>query len=126
MQRVLKKIFKELRAMKLVRGDADPEVEVELLLNDELKKLKKEYLKKDAETVDVLSFPNKNFPVPGKKQYLGEIYLNREIVNRDPSRGIFLLLHGVLHLIGYRHDNKHDTIVMERLEQEIIHALGSE
>lgn len=35
-----------------------------------------------------------------------------------------LTVHGVLHLLGYDHENDADAIVMERLETEIVMKLG--
>jgi probable rRNA maturation factor len=122
--RALKNIFRELRVLKILTYKKDPKVDIALLDNETLKDLKWKYLKKTAPVVDVLSFPNGDFPVSKNEKYLGEIYLNRDIVESDPSRGGFLLLHGVLHLFGYRHDESRDIIVMEELERKISRALG--
>jgi len=112
LERTLGKIFSELRKRKILRDAKNPAVDIALLANDELKALKWKFLNKGAAVVDVLAFPNNDFPVPGEAPYLGEIYLNRDIVRESPGRGRFLLIHGMLHLLGYRHDNKHDIIKM--------------
>lgn len=97
------------------------EVAIALLPNARLRELKRRYLRKDAPVVDVLSFPHSDeFPSPGRGKYLGEVYLNRTIIRRDPVRGRHLFIHGLLHLLGYRHDSKRDTMEMEKREKSIL------
>src|ERR1044072_5485018 len=81
------------------------------------------------EIVNVLAFPEPTsqlFPHPearGKK-WLGEVYLNRSFARRAPGALPFLLVHGVLHLLGYRHAGLRDTMKMEALEKKLCRALG--
>jgi len=71
--------------------------------------------------VDVLSFPEPDrFPHPGRRRPpLGEVYLNEKLLQGPRERLDALLVHGTLHLIGYRHDRKRDTITMEMLERKL-------
>lgn len=97
-------------------------VDVFLLPNATLRRLKQERLGRDVPFVNVLSFPEpEGFPRPDKPWSLGEIYLNR-VYARPTSRaeGVRMLIHGILHLRGYRHDHKRDTITMERLEERLL------
>lgn len=97
-----------------------------LLSGAEMRRLGREYLKKrKSHTPDVLSFVEpKGFPHPEKsKKFLGEIYLNKDITRRDPEHARVLLLHGFLHILGYTHDKKHDTLKMERLERKLANKL---
>ncbi|MDE2019010.1 MAG: rRNA maturation RNAse YbeY [Patescibacteria group bacterium] len=55
-----------------------------------------------------------------KKKYLGEIYLNKDILRKSPDRAAPLLTHGILHLLGYDHKKKKDIIKMERHEKRIL------
>ncbi|PIR88545.1 MAG: rRNA maturation RNase YbeY [Candidatus Harrisonbacteria bacterium CG10_big_fil_rev_8_21_14_0_10_44_23] len=80
----------------------------------------------DKEIMDknVLSFPApKDFPHPDlEQQPLGEIYLNPEVIQSQGHDLEALLIHGFLHLLGYDHQGKDDTISMQEQEQKLLHA----
>ena len=99
-------------------------LDIILLDNKSIAALKARFIKKKTEP-NVLSFPEPaHFPHPEtKKKYLGEIYLNRDILKRSPDRAKVLLLHGVLHLLGYDHIKKADMVEMEALEKKILAKL---
>lgn len=99
-------------------------LDIVLLDNEKIAGLKARFIRKRTEP-NVLSFPEPaHFPHPEtKKRYLGEIYLNRTILRRSPERAEALLLHGVLHLLGYDHKKKPDIIKMEGLEKKILAKL---
>lgn len=116
-----------LRARKIltvlkVRGAT---LDIFLLPNREIVVLKKRFIKKKAEP-NVLAFPEPaRFPHPEtKKRHLGEVYLNSSILKKDVERAMPLLLHGILHLLGYDHKKKTDIIKMERLEKKVLAKLG--
>jgi probable rRNA maturation factor len=126
---------KILRLLK--RSDAT--VDIFLLPHAEIKKLKARFIKKRTEP-NVLAFPEpRTFPHPelkssskdrngsGRrarpKKYLGEIYLNRDILRKSPERTAPLLLHGILHLLGYDHKKNADAVKMEALEKKIVRQL---
>jgi len=96
-------------------------LDIILLDNEKIAALKARFIKKKTEP-NVLSFPEPaQFPHPEtKKRYLGEIYLNRDILKKSPERTSALLLHGVLHLLGYDHMKKADRIKMEALEKKTL------
>ena len=138
----LKNIFRELRTRGVIKDRKNPTLELSLLPNEDLRTLKKDFLHKNVEVVDVLAFPaphQKDFPNPQQQssttpspaslstsrsktavRYLGEIYINEDIARDDHEHTVFLLVHGILHLLGYRHEKKHDSIIMERLENELM------
>lgn len=94
-----------------------------LLRGREMRLLKQKYGKKrPRKDPDVLAFPEPtNFPHPEmKKRPLGEVYINVEIARRDPVRTRHLLVHGLLHLLGYTHEGKGDTLKMEKLEKKLL------
>ena len=124
--RLVPRILSVLKKKKLISAkQASGKVDVFLTVNSVMRKLKKEFLHKDAKVVDVLSFPDDpEFPDPEMKGLrLGEVHLNRVIAKRSPERATFLLVHGILHLLGYSHGGKRDTIEMEKLEIELLQAL---
>ena len=99
-------------------------LDIFLLGNKEMTALKARFIEKKTEP-NVLSFPEPaKFPHPEmKKRYLGEIYLNRDILKKSPERAKVLLLHGVLHLLGYDHKKRSDIVEMESLEKKMLESL---
>ena len=81
---------------------------------------------KDAPT-NVLSFPS-----DGPEGFLGDIALARETCAREAAdKGIalgdhaaHLIVHGMLHLIGYDHQEPGEADEMERRESEILASMG--
>ena len=59
---------------------------------------------------------------PSKLKRIGEIYLKFPITNYPINH---LLIHGLLHLLGYNHSNKNDKIRMEVREDWLIRELGN-
>lgn len=63
-------------------------------------------------TTDVLSFPTQDYPSPGRVRHLGDIVVSYDQASRQAEEIgqplavelRFLLLHGVLHLLGYDHE----------------------
>lgn len=81
------------------------------------------------ESVDVLAFPEPEyFPHPEtKEKFLGEIYINKKAVAGSRESFTKLLAHGLLHLLGYRHHTKRDTMKMKRAERKLWdHILSSD
>lgn len=116
--------------MKLI-GAGDVSVrtatlDIFLLPDRDIAALKKRFFKKRSEP-NVISFPEPlHFPHPEtKRRYLGEIYLNRDILKRSPERAAPLLLHGILHLLGYDHKKKTDAAKMERTEKKILESFNA-
>jgi probable rRNA maturation factor len=83
------------------------EVSVNIIANKEIKKINRIYRYKDKVT-DVLSF-----------QYspaLGEILIARKY-RREAKK---LIIHGLLHIVGYDHENSQQAKKMEQKERKII------
>ena len=95
--------------------------------NDEIKKLNKRYFDLDDIT-DVISFPLKE----NKSTINGEIVVSVETAvdtafkeNIDVEAEIILyVVHGLLHLLGYRDGDKEDARIMHDKESSILKALG--
>jgi len=91
----------------------------------EMRRLGKRFLHKDKKIVDVLAFPEpKAFPRPNQEgKFLGEICLNWDAYKNDSERLTFLTIHGILHLLGYRHDAENDMMRMEKLEKKLLSVI---
>lgn len=93
--------------------------------NDEIRKMNRDYRKIDKVT-DVISFEEE------EEDYLGEIFISVDRLleqakdfNHSPIRECaFLLIHGILHLMGYDHMNPEDEAIMVHLQEEILNRCG--
>lgn len=96
----------------------------------EAKSLNKQYRKVDKAT-NVLSFPAE-IPVQLNIKFLGDIVICAPIVTNEAQQQgkqiddhwAHLLVHGILHLQGYDHQNDIDAQSMESLEIDILKKLG--
>jgi probable rRNA maturation factor len=85
-------------------------------------------------STNVLSFPAAPLPAGpgGIPVFLGDIVLASETLFRESAEaGIepshhfqHLVVHGLLHLLGYDHESESEADVMERLEVRILGSLG--
>lgn len=76
--------------------------------------------------INVLAFPAvPDFPRPdlGSVRDVGEIYINPGHIIKKKENVSFMLIHGLLHLAGYDHKEKHDTLAMEAKEKELMRIL---
>jgi probable rRNA maturation factor len=106
---------------------------VALTSDDVVRRLNKTYRGKDAPT-NVLSFPTPILLEPHLDgvRLLGDVVLALETVQREAAeQGIpplfhlqHLVVHGVLHLLGYDHETEADALVMESLETKILARVG--
>jgi probable rRNA maturation factor len=98
-----------------------------------VRRLNRTYRGKDTAT-NVLSFPFQRPPGAGPEDgaYLGDVVLAAETVQLEADeRGIerkqhlqHLVVHGLLHLLGYDHDTDSEAEAMERLEVDILATIG--
>jgi len=115
------------------------EVEVSVLLTCDAvsQKLNMDFRGKDKPT-NVLSFPCDD-PCPDEQRQqegipllLGDIVIAGETVAReaiDSNKSMcdhvaFLVVHGVLHLLGYDHQEEHEADHMEQMERSVLATLG--
>ncbi|MCL1902040.1 MAG: apolipoprotein N-acyltransferase [Alphaproteobacteria bacterium] len=113
------------RATLRAAGNKNPDVEISIVLTDdsEIKKLNKKYRGKDAPT-NVLSFET------GDSELLGDVFISFDTVTKESEEKTFanhathLVVHGILHLLGYDHMNDADADIMEELEVKILKKLG--
>jgi probable rRNA maturation factor len=131
LERFLLRIHRELG---LPRGAAF----VRFVSDAEMLRLNKKFRKK-AKTTDVLSFPSEIRSRPHdlrrrtiqlRGSFLGDIAISPTVARRNgkafsrtmPEEICILMLHGVLHLLGYDHET--DRGEMERVETKLRHRLG--
>ena len=111
-----------------------PSGEVSVLFADDeaVRALNRDWRGKDRPT-NVLSFPAEPVPgLPDEHQPLGDLALAWETCRAEAeARGVpvldhaaHLVLHGLLHLIGYDHRNGTEARVMEAIETRAMRALG--
>ena len=96
-------------------------VEVNLVHNVIMRALNKKWRSKDLPT-NVLSF-SKVDDWPGDN-YLGEIFLAPEYIENKQENFDYLLIHGLLHILGFDHVRKGDRIKMEFREKELLFFLS--
>ena len=111
-------------------AEKNAELSVALIGNVEMRKLNAKYRKKDYPT-DVLSFPVEGI-MPEETRLLGEVIISVDkAIEQAQARGhsseqelITLLIHGVVHLLGYDHERSaRDARAMGRLEKRIYRQL---
>ena len=100
--------------------------------DEEMRELSRQYRKIDK-TTDVLSFAMNEGAFGGvNKNILGDVVISVDTAKRQAdergadilSEVTFLLVHGVLHLLGYDHEkDEAGRLRMERKEAEIINGL---
>ncbi|WP_116652401.1 rRNA maturation RNase YbeY [Pelagibacterium sediminicola] len=106
--------------------------ELSVLLTDDAhqRALNRQWRQKDAST-NVLSFPllDPDAPLEG---LLGDISLAHETLLREADalskpfedHFVHLLVHGMLHILGFDHETESEALVMERHETDIMLELG--
>lgn len=110
--------------------------ELALTFSDDatLKELNRRYRRKDKPT-NVLSFGSPadwRDAAPAQPRPLGDVILARETVFREarqqgktpPDHACHLVVHGVLHLLGYDHERARDAARMEAIEIDVLSRLG--
>jgi probable rRNA maturation factor len=116
-----------------IEGSADPAAEVSVLLCDDavIATLNARWRGRDEPT-NVLSFPAPPAGDPAAPVHLGDIAIACETVVREAREQgqpvsqhlAHLAVHGFLHLLGYDHVTDGEAERMERLERDILAALG--
>lgn len=143
-----KKLWKNMAVAALKHAPIDlpsvlPDISINVLLGDDeiIHKLNREYRESDKPT-NVLSFPQieewddsledlaEESEATGEPAELGDIIMAYGVIAResaDQGKLIHhhighLLVHGVLHLLGYDHLTAEEETAMERLETDILAA----
>ena len=111
-------------------GQQEAELSLALIGNAEMRKLNAKYRRKDYPT-DVLSFPAAK-DLPAGPRLLGDVVISLEKAAeqaRERQRTLdqevaTLLIHGIVHLLGYDHERSaRDARIMTRMEKKIARQL---
>ena len=115
---------------KIIKFSSNNEVSISFLLtsNSEIKLLNQKYRNKNKPT-NVLSFPmNEKIE---NKNYLGDVVIACEkIIDESYEQNIKkykylskMTIHGVLHLLGYKHDTERQFNKMNSIEKNILEEM---
>jgi len=107
---------------------------IRIVDEDEARRFNREYRNKDYAT-NVLSFRAdlpEGLPAEIRQQELGDILICAPVVTRESveqrrpehEHWAHMTIHGVLHLLGYDHEQPDEAAVMESLETKILTKLG--
>jgi probable rRNA maturation factor len=113
---------------------AEKEISLSFVDDEKIKQLNKQYLGKDKAT-NVLSFSLLEGEYGNiNPQILGDIIISVETAQRDALYGKltndqeigFLIIHGILHLLGYNHENttEKETKIMRQKEKDLFNAIN--
>ncbi len=124
-------------------------VEVDIVYNDEIQQLNKEFREIDKPT-DVLSFPLVDYEVAGEFDFLeetdefmyfepesGELLLGNIVLSYDKILSqaneyghdvrremAFLVAHSMFHLFGFDHMEEDERIQMEKMQEDVLKGLN--
>jgi len=107
------------------------ELSVLLTDDDAIAELNRDWRGRDGPT-NVLSFPADDVPVAGRPLMLGDIVVAYGTLAREAEAGNIpfehhlshLIVHGVLHVLGYDHEDDAEAEEMERRETAVLASLG--
>ncbi len=124
---------KAAEAALAVTYEADEAFEASVMLTDDaqIRELNRTWRNKDKPT-NVLSFPAPEQPGLSGPRHLGDIALAYETLVRESEEEskelahhfAHLIVHGVLHLLGYDHEVEAEADIMEALEVKALATLG--
>ncbi|NOR49560.1 MAG: rRNA maturation RNase YbeY [Desulfuromonadales bacterium] len=134
----IRKILLRKVARKILSASACPDAQLSILIVDDaqIQEVNRDYLGKDRPT-NVISFAMQEGEGGGiQPDLLGDVVISAETAARDASEAqttfdselYFLLLHGILHLLGYDHERgtQAEAKHMEAREQKVFSQIREE
>ncbi len=115
--------------------DVDIEISIRLTDDEEMKTLNAKWRSINHST-NVLSFPNwdasSEAVYAGPAVLLGDVVLARQTVEAEANNANLppvhhvkhLVVHGVLHLLGFNHETDQEANIMESLEIKVLSNIG--
>lgn len=117
----------------LAHEEISEQVELSIAVSndDTIRALNAQYRETDAPT-DVLSFPSDEFDPDEQVQYLGDIMISypRALAQAETAQHPvmneirLLVVHGVLHILGYDHLEPEEKAEMWAIQADILTAIG--
>lgn len=125
------------KALEIQEVTADVELSIVITDNNSIRRINKEFRDKDMPT-DVLSFPGyepeeiEEVKKSEELMVIGDIIISKEKVieqskeyeNTFEREFAYLLVHGILHLLGYDHMEESEKTVMRENEEKILSELN--
>jgi len=123
----LKNIFKEFISFFSLD---EVNIEVSFCKSEEMQRINKQFRHKDK-TTNVLSFPDKDL-TKISNTCIGEILVCNDVLEKESveqNKNVFdhfvhLIIHSMLHMVGYGHDEVNDAILMENKEVKFLSQIG--
>jgi probable rRNA maturation factor len=114
----------------IVSKTGDTELSIRIVDEHESQELNQTYRGSSGPT-NVLSFPF-DAEIPEPLPLIGDVVICAPVVAREAEQQnkelkahwAHMIVHGVLHLQGYDHQNDTEAVIMETLETEIMQKLG--
>lgn len=127
-----KEIIKKLTRLTLKQEKiTNNNLIIEFLIcsKQEMSKYSQQYLNKDHAT-DIISIQGENNKtnIQNNKTILGSIIICPQIIKEqqiNPQKHFYhLIIHGILHLLGYNHEKEEEIIKMQNKEKHILSKLS--
>lgn len=126
LRKIISSLLRELHV-------SDKEISLMLVDDPTIRKLNKDYLNRDKPT-NVLSFSMQEGDHGNiHPEILGDVVVSLETAQREALQGhltteqaiVFLIIHGLLHLLGYQHENttRYQTQKMKKKERELFNRI---
>lgn len=122
----LRRIRRAVHKLKKALNCADQEISLLFVDNEQIREMNRQYLNRDHAT-NVISFPLKEGAYGHiNPQVLGDIVISVERAFQDAAAGDlslddeidFLVIHGLLHLLGYNHEGGNEDEAKKMKEKE--------
>lgn len=136
-QKILKRPLRKI-AQKILSVSGFPDAQLSILILDNagIQEINRDYLQRDRPT-NVISFAMQEGEGSGLQPLLlGDVVISAERAAEDAAEAgvpfehelVFLLLHGILHLLGYDHERgtEQQALEMEAREMDVFTQLKTE
>lgn len=128
-----RKIRIKVNKLLKIMDCANKEISITFVDDVTIQRINKQYLSKDKPT-NVISFSLQEGEFGGiNPEVLGDVVISVDTASSDADKGnlsfdeeiLFLIIHGLLHLTGYNHENtsKANALKMKQKEKELFQSL---